>query len=220
LTSRSNRCAKDGFPPSAPCQNCVRNRLAKRYAFDEFREDWASIRVGYARVSINDQNPELQLEALRRAECTKIFSEKASGARDDRPELARILTEILRAGDTLVVWKLDRLARSLKKLIATAEELERDGIGLVSLTESIDTTTPGGMLTFHVFGAITQFERALIRERTTAGLIEARRQGRKGGRPPAMRVGDITAARAMMKEGSLRRPCALLGDRHTVSRSG
>ena len=161
------------------------------------------MRVGYARVSTTDQNPELQLEALRRAGCDKLFTEKASGARDDRPELARILDDVLRAGDTLVVWKLDRLARSLKKLIATAEELEREKIGLVSLTESIDTTTPGGMLTFHVFGAIAQFERALIRERTTAGLIEARRQGRKGGRPPAMRGGDITAARAMMQEGSL-----------------
>lgn len=161
------------------------------------------MRVGYARVSTTDQNPELQLEALRRAGCEKLFTEKASGARDDRPELARILDDVLRAGDTLVVWKLDRLARSLKKLIATAEELERGKIGLVSLTESIDTTTPGGMLTFHVFGAIAQFERALIRERTTAGLVEARRQGRKGGRPPAMRGGDITAARAMMQEGSL-----------------
>lgn len=161
------------------------------------------MRVGYARVSTSDQNPELQLDALRRAGCERVFTEKASGARDDRPELARILEDVLRAGDTLVVWKLDRLARSLKKLIATAEELEREQIGLVSLTESIDTTTPGGMLTFHVFGAIAQFERALIRERTTAGLVEARRQGRKGGRPSVMRPSDVTAARAMMKEGTL-----------------
>jgi len=161
------------------------------------------MRVGYARVSTSDQNPELQLDALRRAGCDKVFTEKASGARDDRPELARILEDVLRAGDTLVVWKLDRLARSLKKLIVTAEELEREKIGLVSLTESIDTTTPGGMLTFHVFGAIAQFERALIRERTTAGLVEARRQGRKGGRPSVMRPSDVTAARAMMKEGTL-----------------
>jgi len=161
------------------------------------------MRVGYARVSTIDQSPELQLEALRRAGCEKVFTEKASGAKDDRPELARIFTDVLRAGDTLVVWKLDRLARSLKKLIATAEELEREKIGLVSLTESIDTTTPGGMLTFHVFGAIAQFERALIRERTTAGLTEARRRGRKGGRPPSMRPADIAAAKALMKEGSL-----------------
>ena len=114
-----------------------------------------------------------------------------------------MLTDVLRAGDTLVVWKLDRLARSLKKLIETAEVLAQAGIGLVSLTEAIDTTTPGGMLTFHVFGAIAQFERALIRERTTAGLAEARRRGRKGGRPPAMRPHDVAAARALMREGSL-----------------
>src|SRR3546814_9004673 len=94
------------------------------------------MRVGYARVSTSDQNPELQLDALRRAGCERVFTEKASGARDDRPELARILEDVLRAGDTLVVWKLDRLARSLKKLIATAEDLEREKIGLVSLTES------------------------------------------------------------------------------------
>ena len=177
--------------------------FAKSYTIDDFREDRASMRVGYARVSTTDQNPELQLEALRRAGCEKFFTEKASGARDDRPELARILADVLRSGDTLVVWKLDRLARSLKKLIATAEALEHDKIGLVSLTESLDTTTPGGMLTFHVFGAIAQFERALIRERTTAGLVEARRQGRKGGRPPVMRASDVTAARAMMREGAL-----------------
>jgi DNA invertase Pin-like site-specific DNA recombinase len=139
------------------------------------------------------QRPESRasVDALRRAGCERAFTEKASGARDDRPELARILEDVLRAGDTLVVWKLDRWpARS--QLIATAEELEREKIGLVSLTESIDTTTPGGMLTFHVFGAIAQFERALIRERTTAGLVEARRQGRKGGRPSVMRPSDVT----------------------------
>ncbi|MCQ9147735.1 recombinase family protein [Ochrobactrum sp. BTU2] len=173
------------------------------------------MRVGYARVSTIDQNPELQLEALRRAGCDKVFTERGSGARDDRPELGRILSDVLRTGDTLVVWKLDRLARSLKKLITTAEELERAKIGLVSLTENIDTTTPGGMLTFHVFGAIAQFERALIRERTTAGLVEARQRGRKGGRPPAMRPKDITAARALMKEGSI--PVRSIAERMGVS---
>jgi DNA invertase Pin-like site-specific DNA recombinase len=161
------------------------------------------MRVGYARVSTTDQSPELQLDALRRAGCEKIHSEKASGAKADRPELGRVLDDILRRGDVLVVWKLDRLARSLKKLITTAEGLEERGIGLVSLTENIDTTTPGGVLVFHVFGAIAQFERALIRERTTAGLAEARRRGRKGGRPPAFKAGDIAAARALMKEGKL-----------------
>jgi len=159
------------------------------------------MRVGYARVSTTDQSPELQLDALRRAGCEKMFTEKASGAKADRPELARVLHDVLRGGDVLVVWKLDRLARSLKKLITTAEDLEERGIGLVSLTESIDTTTPGGVLVFHVFGAIAQFEHALIRERTAAGLAEARR--RKGGRPAAFKAGDITAARALMKEGKL-----------------
>lgn len=161
------------------------------------------MRVGYARVSTVDQNPELQLDALRRAGCEKIFTERASGAREDRPELARVLADVLRSGDTLVTWKLDRLARSLKTLIATAEDLERRGVGLVSLTESIDTTTPGGMLVFHVFGAIAQFERALICERTTAGLAEARRRGRKGGRPSALKEADVIAARALMREGTL-----------------
>lgn len=161
------------------------------------------MRVGYARVSTTDQSPELQLEALRRAGCERVYTEHASGARDDRPELARVLGDVLRPGDTLVVWKLDRLARSLKTLIATAETLERQGVGLMSLTESIDTTTPGGMLIFHVFGAIAQFERALIRERTAAGLVEARRRGRKGGRPPAFTADDVLAARALMAEGKL-----------------
>lgn len=161
------------------------------------------MRVGYARISTTDQSPELQLEALRQAGCERVYTERASGARDDRPELARVLGDVLRAGDTLVVWKLDRLARSLKTLIATAEALERQRVGLMSLTESIDTTTPGGMLIFHVFGAIAQFERALIRERTTAGLIEARRRGRKGGRPPAFTADDVLAARALMAEGKL-----------------
>ena len=134
------------------------------------------MRVGYARVSTTDQSPELQLDALRLAGCERIHTDKASGAKANRPELTRVLDDVLRRGDVLVVWKLDRLARSLKMLIDTAELLEERGIGLVSLTESIDTTTPGGVLVFHVFGAIAQFERALIRERTAAGLAEARRR--------------------------------------------
>ena len=131
-----------------------------------FENNGAGMRVGYARVSTTDQSPELQLDALRRAGCEKIHTEKASGAKADRPELARVLDDVLRRGDVLVVWKLDRLARSLKKLITTAEDLEGRGIGLVSLTESIDTTTPGGVLVFHVFGAIAHYaERAVMRTR-------------------------------------------------------
>src|SRR3546814_16842025 len=110
------------------------------------------MRVGYARVSTSDQNPELQLDALRRAGCERVFPEKASGARDDRPALARILEDVLRAGDTLVVLKLDRPPRSLTTLIATAEDLERETNGLVSLTEVLETHTTGGMPTFHLFG--------------------------------------------------------------------
>src|SRR3954468_4531116 len=144
------------------------------------------MRIGYARVSTLDQNPDLQLERLREAGCERTIIEKASGARTDRPELTRLLHDILREGDTLVVWKLDRLARSLKQLIETAEDLKGHGIGLVSLTDAIDTSSPGGMLVFHMLGAIAEFERALIRERTGAGLIEARRQGRLGGRPRSM----------------------------------
>lgn len=111
------------------------------------------MRIGYARVSTLDQNPDLQLEKLRAAGCEKIVTEKASGARADRPELTRVLRDMLREGDTLVIWKLDRLARSLKQLIQTAEDLKGRGIGLVSLTDAIDTSSPGGMLVFHMLGS-------------------------------------------------------------------
>ena len=138
--------------------------------------------IGYARVSTQDQNPELQLDALRQEGCEKIFTEKLSGARRDRPELKAAL-EYMRSDDTLVVWKLDRLARSLKQLIETVEDLEERGIGFSSLTEAIDTTTPSGKLVFHIFAALAEFERSIIRERTMAGLNAARERGRLGGRP-------------------------------------
>jgi DNA invertase Pin-like site-specific DNA recombinase len=139
-----------------------------------------SILLGYARVSTQDQNPALQREALTEAGCERIFEEKASAAKRDRPELAEAL-KFMRAGDTLVVWKLDRLARSLRQLIETVEQLEAQGIGFMSLTENIDTTTPGGKLIFHIFGALAEFERSIIRERTVAGLTSARARGRVGG---------------------------------------
>jgi len=161
------------------------------------------MRVGYARVSIFEQNPDLQIERLRAAGCERTIIEKAPVARTDRPELMHLLRDILRDGDTLVVWKLDRLARSLKQLIETAEVLKGRGIGLVSLTDAIDTSSPGGMLLFHMLGAIAEFERALIRERTTAGLAEARSRGRVGGRPKRMGAKDIAAARALLADGSL-----------------
>src|SRR5690242_461171 len=130
--------------------------------------------VGYARVSTQDQRPELQLDALAAAGCERVYTEKASGAQRDRPELEAAL-DFVREGDTLVVWRMDRLARSIRQLIETVEDLERRKIGLRSLTEAIDTTTTsGGRLVFHIFAALAEFERSVIRERTAAGLEAAR----------------------------------------------
>ena len=158
--------------------------------------------VGYARVSTLDQDPALQLDALTAAGCERLFTEKASGAQRDRPQL-KAAVEYIREGDTLVVWKLDRLARSLPQLLATVTELEGRGIGLRSLTEQIDTTTAGGRLIFHIFGALAEFERAVIRERTSAGLAAARARGKKGGRPRIVKDKDIAAARAMLADPTL-----------------
>ena len=155
--------------------------------------------VGYARVSTQDQDPALQLDALKGAGCEKIFTEKASGAQRDRPQL-RAALDYMRSGDTLVVWKLDRLARSLKQLIETVEDLGDRGIGLRSLTELIDTTTSGGKLIFHIFAALAEFERGVIRERTRAGLDAARARGRLGGRPPALKASDLAAAKALLRD--------------------
>ncbi|MFD1913995.1 recombinase family protein [Halodurantibacterium flavum] len=158
--------------------------------------------VGYARVSTQDQNPALQLDALTAAGCEKVFTEKASGAQRDRPELAAALS-YMRSGDSLVVWKLDRLARSLPQLIETVAQLEAKGIGFRSLTEAIDTTTAGGKLIFHIFGALAEFERSVIRERTRAGLKAARERGRKGGRPPALSAADLAAAKALLSDPAI-----------------
>src|SRR5579883_1047101 len=144
------------------------------------------MQIGYARISTGDQTLALQEDALRKAGCERLFQDIASGARAERPGLAKAL-EQLRAGDTLVVWRLDRLGRSLQHLLATLTDLDKRGIGFKSLTENIDTTTPGGRLVFHIFGSIAEFERDLIRERTNAGLNAARARGHKGGRPPARR---------------------------------
>lgn len=155
--------------------------------------------VGYARVSTHDQKPHLQIDALKNAGCEKIFREKASGAQRDRPELKAAL-EYIREGDTLVVWKLDRLARSLKQLIETVEKMDDRGIGFKSVTENIDTTTSGGKLVFHIFGSLAEFERSIIRERTKAGLDAARKRGKRGGRPPSLKDKDIQAAKAMLSD--------------------
>jgi len=156
--------------------------------------------VGYARVSTLDQNPALQLDALSAAGCTKIFDDHASGARADRPGLQSAL-DYVREGDVLVVWKLDRLGRSLAHLIEVVAALEQRGVGFRSITEAIDTTTPGGRLVFHLFGALGQFERDLIRERTRAGLTAAAARGRKGGRKPAVDAEKLARARSMIAKG-------------------
>jgi len=152
--------------------------------------------LGYARVSTADQKPELQLDALKAAGCYRVFVDKASGVLDERPQLLKVLDQ-LRPGDTLVVWKLDRLGRSLRHLIDTIADLQRRGIGFRSVQESIDTTTPGGKLIFHIFGALAEFERDLIRERTVAGLVAARARGRTGGRPLSMTTHKVAVARQM-----------------------
>lgn len=138
--------------------------------------------IGYARVSTQEQTLNLQLDALQKAGCEKIFKDIEGGAKTDRVGLAEIL-QYVRQGDVLVVWKLDRLGRSLKHLITVMTDLKDRSIELKSVTENIDTTTPGGKLIFHIFGALAEFERDLIRERTKAGLAAARARGRLGGRP-------------------------------------
>lgn len=155
--------------------------------------------IGYARVSTLDQNPQLQLDALTDAGCIKIFYEKKSGANSQRVELQAAL-DYMREGDTLVVWKLSRLARSIKQMIATAEDLKERKIGLVALTQKIDTTTPEGRLFFHMNVCFDEFQREIIIENTKAGLVAARRLGRMGGRPPSLKPDDIVAAKAMLKD--------------------
>jgi DNA invertase Pin-like site-specific DNA recombinase len=149
--------------------------------------------VGYTRVSTHDQTLNLQRDALEKASCNKIFTDTASGAKTERKGLEEALTYV-RKGDTLVVWRLARLGRSLPHLITTMTNLEERGIGFKSLTENIDTTTSGGKLIFHIFGALAEFERNLIRERTTAGLSAARARGRRGGRPRALTGKQLSIA--------------------------
>lgn len=157
--------------------------------------------IGYARVSTWDQTTEPQLAALADAGCAKVFEETASGTRTDRPELARAL-EYLRPGDTLVVWRLDRLGRSLQHLIAVVSDLHARGIGFRSIHESIDTTTSAGKLIFHIFGALAEFERDLIIDRTKAGLAAARERGSKSGRKPRLSPQQVALIRDMHDKGT------------------
>ena len=159
------------------------------------------MKIGYARVSTQDQNLSAQLDALTQAGCNRVYEETASGARSDRPVLAEVM-RTLRGGDTLMVFKLDRIARSLPHLLEIMETLNQTGAGFRSLTEEINTTTPGGRLVFHVMAAISEFERDLIRERTAAGLKAAKARGRIGGRPRKMTGEKIRAAEKLLSSGT------------------
>ncbi len=154
--------------------------------------------LGYARVSTLEQNARLQSDALKSAGCYRVFTDRASGSLDERVELAKLFDQV-RPGDTVVVWRLDRLGRSLRHLIDSVNALSARTVGFRSLTENIDTTTSGGKLVFHIFGALAEFERELIRERTNAGLVAARARGRNGGRPTVMPADKVATARQMYK---------------------
>jgi len=167
--------------------------------------------VGYAGVSTQDQTLNLQKDALEKIGCTKIFTDVISGAKAERKGLQEAL-EYVREGDTLVVWRLDRLGRSLKHLIETITNLNNRKIGFKSMQENIDTTTSGGKLIFHIFGALAEFERDIIRERTQAGLAAARARGRKGGRPKALTGKKVAIAQELYnnKQNSIADICKTL----------
>lgn len=158
--------------------------------------DRAGLQVGYARVSTLEQNEDLQTDALKKAGCERIFTDHASGAKASRPQLDRML-DMLRHGDTVVVWKLDRLGRSVQNLVDLMDRFQKMGVEFRSLTENMDTSTSGGVLIFNIFSALAQFERDLIRERTMAGLKAARARGRKGGRPSKLSDKDIAMVRQL-----------------------
>jgi len=157
--------------------------------------------IGYARVSTQDQNLELQRQALAVAGCAKVYEDAMSGLRADRPGLAKAL-DTLREGDTLVVWKLDRLGRTVKGLVELVESLQAQGVQFRSLTDAIDTSTPSGRFFFHVMASLAQMERELIAERTKAGLAAARKAGRVGGRKRSMTPAKVEAARTLMQQGT------------------
>lgn len=158
--------------------------------------------IGYMRKSSTDQKLDLQEDELKKAGCERIFQDIASGAKSDRKGLKEAI-EFARSGDVIVCWKLDRVGRSLRDLIETINTLKDRGIGFRCLTQQLDTTTPSGMLIFHVFGAMAEFERSLIRERTQAGLQAARARGRLGGRPKSVNETRIASAATLYKDGKM-----------------
>lgn len=163
--------------------------------------------VGYARVSTQDQNLELQLSALKKIECEKFYQDQLSGARNNRPGL-QLALEVLRKGDTLVVWKLDRLGRTVKGLIDLVNQLHSKGIHFKSITDNVDTSTPSGRFFFHVMASLAQMERELVAERTKAGLAAAKEQGRVGGRKRKMTKSKIESAKKLLESGVLPRDVA------------
>ncbi len=173
-------------------------------------------RIGYARVSTDDQNLDLQRDALTRTGCLTIYEEMASGKSAGRPELEQCC-KALRDGDTLVVWRLDRLGRSLPDLVRIVGELERRGIGFESLGERIETGSAAGKLVFHVFAALAEFERSLIRERTHAGLAAARARGRAGGRKPKLDAQQIREIKRLVTDPSI--SVSQIAERYKVSRT-
>jgi len=160
----------------------------------------ASMKIGYARISTRDQNPDLQLTALRRAGCVRLFTDTATGAHTQRPELAKCI-KALNVGDTLVVWKMDRLARSLRDLITLLDELKARGVAFQSLTEAIDTTTPTGRAMWQMIGILAELERSLIQERTQAGRQAAIARGVKLGRKSLLSLQQIAHARQLLDRG-------------------
>jgi DNA invertase Pin-like site-specific DNA recombinase len=158
------------------------------------------MKLGYCRVSTDDQNPDLQLAALKRAGCKQIFTDKATGAHIKRPELGKCL-KTLKAGDTLIVWKLDRLGRSLHDLIGLLDDLKKRNVAFRSLTESIDTATPTGRAMWQMVGILAELERSLIQERTKAGRAAAQARGVKMGRKPLLSAQQVTHARKLLEQG-------------------
>lgn len=158
--------------------------------------------IGYSRVSTNDQNQQLQLDALTKIGCERIYQENVSGNSKNRPVLRQML-DALREGDVVVVWRLDRLGRSIKDLIELVEGFKQLKVQFISLSENIDTSSPSGELIFHMFASLAQFERSLIIERTNAGLAAARARGRVGGRKPKLTTEDIAKARALVKSNEI-----------------
>jgi DNA invertase Pin-like site-specific DNA recombinase len=220
LTCESFPCKNEGFCARVQIELYGRDSACKTLV--QYCKTWQAVfamKFGYARVSTRDQNEQLQIDALREAGAERIFVEKASGGRWDRPEFQTMMDH-LRDGDVVIVWKLDRLSRSLHDLLRIMKKLDDVAAGFVCLTEPIDTTTPAGRMMMQMIGAFAEFERSVLRERTTAGLEAARRRGRVGGRPRSLSDEQMEEATNMVKAGKSKSEVARLFSVHpsTISR--